>query len=120
MQLTQDQVDALEHLGTELETAGWSPEHPLAEGFEMPGPEPRRRRLRLALAFLRQHDERIRAAICVGEAVKPEVLAATSIASAVADGLQAAGGLPIPAWTVANTLCQFGLGRYCALGPKPG
>lgn len=119
MQLTIEQIEALDRLGTDLESSGWMPQQPIAESFDVPGPEPQRRRLRLALAFLRQYDTKIREVICKGTAVKPEILAATTIGSAVADGLQASGGFPVPVWTITNTLCQFGLGKYCALAPRP-
>ena len=104
-------IEILASLGNKLDSEGWSPIQPIATGFD--GDDKDNRFVNLALAFLIQYDDQIRPKLCDGKSVKIEVITMGGGVAAVVDGLQSAAGFPIPVWTVANTLCQLGLHKYC-------
>lgn len=114
MQANTEEVKALEALGRMLEEAGWIPPAPLVETFDKSGSKELNRRLATAIAYLKTHEGRIRAAVCSGSAVRPEITAGGSVVSALADSLQALGGFVVPVWSVANALSHLGLTKFCA------
>lgn len=108
--------ESLQTLGDALQEANWQPDARIAEPFSDDDEGDRSRWT--AIQFLRQYDSKIRNAVCKDQSVKVEIQTATSIASGTADALQAAGGFPIPTWSVANALCNLGLTKYCAYTPN--
>ncbi|WP_158547813.1 hypothetical protein [Rhodosalinus sediminis] len=114
MSAISEEIKALEQLGRQLEEVGWTAPAPVAEAFEVHGPQERKRRIVAALAYLKVNDSKIRSAICSGSAVRDEITAGGVSVATVADSLQATGGFVVPVWSLANTLCQLGLTKYCA------
>lgn len=117
MDYKAEQFEALEALGAELETVGWEPETVAAQGFDDKKDEPQKRRW-LGAQFLYENDRMIREKVCSGGNVKIEIQTAGASIAAIADALQSAV-LPIPAWSLANALCNLGLTKYCSRPVKP-
>ncbi|MCQ0091300.1 hypothetical protein [Roseovarius sp. M141] len=112
------EMEALEQLGQALADAGWSPAPPYAEPFDKrDSAEPAQSRWR-AMSFLKEYDPKIRAAICDGTTVKPEIIAGGTTVALVAQWLSTTGGFPIPVAMIANALVILGLTKFCRMPPK--
>ena len=111
-----DDEAALLKLGAELEEVSWSPENPIVAPFDKERREEERRRILLAMAFLSEYREDLQKAVCDGSSVRDEVQTVAAIAAALGDSAAAASGFPVPVMTIANTLAQLGLARFCKIG----
>jgi hypothetical protein len=118
VELSKQAVDALESLGDDLIAASWQPKLPLAEGFEREASNPKRTKIILALAFLREYDAEIRSAICDGDRCKEGISASTTVVATIADTLSAIAGFPVPVANIANTLALYGVDRFCKIKKK--
>ena len=118
MQLSIEQIDALQDLGSELENAGWEPRIPLAEGFETGSADPNKNRVRIALVYLREIHTRIHPVICDGTQCRQEIQSSADVIATIADSIQALGGFPVPTYTIAKTIVMYGAARYCKLIPQ--
>ena len=117
MDLTVEEIKALEDFGIELTEAGWEPAEPVARSFGLKNQDRRKRVVSLALAFLDQFDQILRERLCFEKKIRPDVADATQIAAALSDLGLGVGGLP-PAASVANVLFTLGVRRFCSSPPK--
>ncbi|SHH96875.1 hypothetical protein [Marivita hallyeonensis] len=114
MKLTSEQLVAFEELGRKLEEVGWEPKIPDAAPFDQMAPDEKKGKIRKAISFLRERGPEVRASVCDGTNVKLSIQTAGNVVSATTDAIVMAGGMIVPAATIANALVQYGLGNYCA------
>ncbi len=110
MDYDESQIQSLAELGKALEDVDWRPEKPRPIPFSKTGGNSL---VEKALAYLEENQKRIQDAVCKGNSVKPEVVAAGSTVASVLDALDAAGGFDVPVWNIANVLCALGLTKLC-------